>query len=198
MLDKLWQLLCEAFSLPESGNHVLPLPSSKAELQRVEILKLWQQTTDSGALTLWAEVRNSGPKDLTFSDFTFFLAYTVHPGGGLMRGGNGIMGLNISLPQSQNLAIPADQTTTFRFYEAGDVVEIAPPKNRLDVQLETVLKRDHLRFQAAMAAEGDLMGALSVDPQATWIELRTPVRGSQDPNAGRILRHDSYEAPNVR
>ena len=77
-------------------------------------------------------------------------------------------------------------------------MEIAPPKARTDARLNTVLAHDHLRFVAAIQAEGHLLGALTVDPQATWLELRVPDRRRRDVNAGRMLRHDRFKRPSMR
>ncbi len=195
MLKDLWQFLRSLFAPTGASRQT---SATAYEVPQVEILKLWQKKSGAGVPTLWAEVHNPSAQDLVFGDLMLLLMYTAHPGGGLMQGGHATMALTISLPQSATLPIPAHQTTTLRLYCPGDVVEIAPPKKRADPQLNSVLERDHLRFLAAIKAEGHLVGALTVDPQATWLELRVPDRRRRDANAGRMLRHDRYKRPTVR
>jgi hypothetical protein len=195
MLKDLWQFLRSLFAPTGASRQT---SATAYEVPQVEILKLWQKKSGAGVPTLWAEVHNPSAQDLVFGDLMLLLMYTAHPGGGLMQGGHATMALTISLPQSATLPIPAHQTTTLRLYCPGDVVEIAPPKKRADPQLNSVLERDHLRFLAAIKAEGHLVGALMVDPQATWLELRVPDRRRRDANAGRMLRHDRYKRPTVR
>ncbi len=195
MLNALWEILSSLFAPMGTGKQAA---ASAKEVPQVEILKLWQKKSGADGPTLWAEVHNPSAQDLNFGDLKLLLMYTAHPGGGLMQGGHATMALTISLPQSHTLPLPAQQTTTLRLYGPGDVVEIAPPKKRADPQLNSVLERDHLRFLAAIKAEGHLVGALTVDPQATWLELRVPDRRRRDANAGRMLRHDRYKRPTVR
>ncbi len=195
MLKDLWQFLRSLFAPTGASRQT---SATAYEVPQVEILKLWQKKSGADGPTLWAEVHNPSAQDLVFGDLMLLLMYTAHPGGGLMQGGHATMALTISLPQSATLPIPAHQTTTLRLYCPGDVVEIAPPKKRADPQLNSVLERDHLRFLAAIKAEGHLVGALTVDPQATWLELRVPDRRRRDANAGRMLRHDRYKRPTVR
>ncbi|MGR3714229.1 MAG: hypothetical protein ACU0A6_14045 [Shimia sp.] len=195
MLNALWEILSSLFAPIVSGKQA---SGTSKEVPQVDILKLWQKKNGAGGPTLWAEVHNPGAQDLIFGDLMLLLMYTAHPGGGLMQGGHATMALTISLPQSNTLPIPAHQTTTLCLYGPGDVVEIAPPKKRADARINAVLERDHLRFLAANQAEGHLLGALTVDPQATWMELRVPDRRRRDANAGRMLRHDSYRRPTMR
>ncbi|MBE1290995.1 MAG: hypothetical protein GJ677_00745 [Rhodobacteraceae bacterium] len=195
MLKDLWQFLSSLFAPMGAGKQA---SASAKEVPQVEILKLRQKKSGAGGPTLWAEVNNPSAQDLNFGDLKLLLMYAAHPGGGLMQGGHATMALTISLPQSAPLPIPAHQTTTLRLYGPGDAVEIAPPKKRADKKLNAVLERDYLRFLAAIKAEGHLLGALTVDPQATWLELRVPDRRRRDANAGRMLRHDRYKRPTVR
>jgi hypothetical protein len=195
MFKNLWQFLSSLFAPMGAGKQAA---APAKEVPQVEILKLWQKKSGSDEPTLWAEVHNPSAQDMIFGDLMLLLMYTAHPGGGLMQGGHATMALNISLPQSTTLPIPAHQITTLRLYSPGDLVEIAVPKKRADAQLKAVLERDHLRFLAAIKAEGHLLGALTVDPQATWLELRVPDRRRRDANAGRMLRHDRYKRPTVR
>ena len=195
MLKDLWQFLSSLFAPTGTGKQA---SASSKVVPQVEILKLWQKKSGAGGPTLWAEVHNPSAQNLVFGDLMLLLMYTAHPGGGLMQGGHATMALTISLPQSTTLPIPAHQTTTLRLYGPGDVVEIAPPKKRADARLNAVLAHDHLRFVAAIQAEGHLLGALTVDPQATWLELRVPDRRRRDANAGRMLRHHTYKRPSMR
>lgn len=195
MLNALWEIFASLFAPIVPGKQA---SASTKEVPQVEILKLWQKKNGPGGPTLWAEVHNPSAQDMIVGDLMLLLMYTAHPGGGLMQGGHATMALTISLPQSATLLIPARQTTTLQLYCPGDVVEIAPPKTRTDARLDVVLARDHLRFLAAIQAEGHLLGALTVDPQATWLELRVPDRRRRDANAGRMLRHDRYKRPSMR
>ncbi|MFY0661625.1 MAG: hypothetical protein JXR15_14130 [Shimia sp.] len=195
MLKDLWQFLSSLFAPNGAGRQ---RSASAQEVPQVEILKLWQKKSGVNGPSLWAEVRNPSAQDLVFGDLMLLLMYTAHPGGGLMQGGHATMALTIALPQSATLPILAHQTTTLRLYGPGDAVEIAPPKKRADARLHAVLAHDHLRFVATIQAEGHLLGALTVDPQATWLELRVPDRRRRDANAGRMLRHHTYKRPSMR
>lgn len=155
MLNALWEMLSNLFAPMGAGKQAA---ASAKEVPQVEILKLWQKKSGAGGPTLWAEVNNPSAQYLNFGDLNLLLMYTAHPGGGLMQGGHATMALAISLPQSTTLPISAHQTTILRLYGPGDVVEIAPPKKRADARLDAVLERDHLRFWAAIKAEGHLLG----------------------------------------
>lgn len=155
MLNALWEILSSLFAPMGTGKQAA---ASAKEVPQVEILKLWQKKSGADGPTLWAEVHNPSAQDLNFGDLNLLLMYTAHPGGGLMQGGHATMALTISLPQSTTLPIPAHQTATLCLYSPGDVVDIAPPKKRTDARLNSVLERDHLRFLAAIKAEGHLVG----------------------------------------
>ena len=195
MFRQIWHQLCAFFTSNNSGTSE---QAASEPRHSAEILKLVQKPNGAGVPSLWAEIRNPGTHDLTFAQLTFFLAYTVHPGGGLMRGGNGIIGLKITLPKAAQLSLPAGQKTMLCFYTAGEPAHIAPPKAKPDAPLSDVLRQDHLRFQAALTATGNLMEVLSVDPEATWLELRAPTWRPRDATAGQILRHKDYKAPSIR
>ena len=157
------------------------LPRQASDIQ---ILAFEEREVVPGQTSVWATIKNIGPKDILVRHFSFMLVYTVNPGGSFMKGGNSIMSYHMRNATREGSPIPQNQTIDRCLYAPGDLIQLVWQEPRRE---NGNLRRDYDWLCAQIEKSGSMLAGLSFVPATTWLELRTPDWRLNAPNSKQVL-----------